>query len=181
MNKFFAVVVLLTLTLSSTKSFARKGISGLFKLGRGASAIDGIKDYSSGTLSLNELRECVLKERSIESSERALIPKSSQLNASERKLLNLKSEIDRIQAYLDVNKNVAFYSQSQVDGFNSKVDRYNDLIGIYNRDVDVYKAEKSKYNMMVAGHNKKVDAFSIVCAGKKYYEDDLRVVLESFD
>lgn len=172
-NNVLLFFLVLCLILPSNQVEARKGLGSLFELGRGAKAINGVKHYNSGTLTVEQLRSCLLLEKKVDDSEYDLSSKLSLIEIQEQKLKNLEREMSTLKAYLDVNQNAEFYSQQQVDEFNLKVEKYNQFIPVYNIDLDNYKTLESDYNSVVGQHNKFVNDFQTSCAGKLYYEDDL--------
>lgn len=172
-NNVLLVFLALCIILPSTQVEARKGLSSLFKLGRGAKAINGTKHYNSGTLSVEQLRACLRLEQKVDGSEIDLSSKQSPIEIQEQKLKKLEREMSTLKAYLDANQNANFYTQQQVDGFNLKVERYNQFIPAYNIELEHYKTLESNYNSAVGQHNKLVNDFQVSCVGKRYYEDDL--------
>lgn len=172
-NNFLLVFLALCITLPSTQVEARKGLGSLFKLGRGAKAINGAKHYNSETLTLAQLKACLLLEQKIESSEIDLSSKQSPVVHQKQKIEKIEREISTLKRYLDINQNTSFYTQQQVDDFNIKVERYNEFIPAYNRELEAYKNLEAVYNGAIGRHNKMVNEFQVSCAGKRYYEDDL--------
>lgn len=172
-NNLLLVFLALCITLPSTQVEARKGLGSLFKLGRGAKAINGAKHYNSGTLTVAQLKACLMLEQKIESSEIDLSSKQSPVVRQEQKIEKIEREISTLKRYLDLNQKTTFYTQQQVDDFNRKVERYNEFLPAYNRELEAYKNLETIYNGAVGRHNKMVNEFQVSCAGKRYYEDDL--------
>lgn len=173
MNNLLLVFLALCIILPSTQVEARQGLSSLFKLGRGAKAINGAKHYNSGTLTVAQLKACLILEQKIESSEVDLSSKQRPVVRQEQKIEKIEREISTLNRYLDINKNTKFYTQLQVADFNKKVERYNEFIPVYNRELEEYKNLETIYNGAVSRHNKMVNEFQVSCTGKRYYEDDL--------
>ena len=172
-NNVLLVFLTLCIILPSTQVEARKGLGSLFNLGRGAKAVNGVKHYNSGTLTVEQLRACLRLEQKVDGSEFDLSSKQSPIEIQEQKLKSLEREMSNLKAYLDVDQNAKFYTQQQVDEFNSKVERYNQFISAYNIELEHYKTLGANYNRAIGQHNKLVNDFQVSCAGKRYYEDDL--------
>ena len=166
---FFAIICI---SLPSTEAEARKGFGSIFKLGRGAKALNGIKEYDFNTLSVEEIRACLFLEQKANKSEKDLELEQPSISEKEKYLTQLDSEINILSRYLELNKNTNFYSQQEVDNFNNKVKRHNELIAVYNKEIASYKSLEATYNSHVTQHNSVVNKFQSECAGKRYYEDD---------
>ena len=81
--------------------------------------------------------------------------------------------MSKLKTYLDLNQNITFHTQQQVDDFNSKIERYNQFIPAYKGELEAYKYLETIYNNSVGHHNKLVNKLKVSYAGKRYYEDDL--------
>ncbi|HHC6584655.1 TPA: hypothetical protein ACN36A_004447 [Vibrio parahaemolyticus] len=173
-----ALVIVASLFLLSApfESEAKRGFSSLFKAGRGASAINGVKNYNFNTLTVAQLKQCLELESKIEASEQDLSNNSSPLNAQEQRLSSLEVDMNSLDRYLKLNQNSTFYTQAEVDAFNRKVEKYNRLISVYNSELEEYRSLEERYNRAVSSHNTKIEKFKHECAGKRYYEDDLLAI-----
>ncbi len=145
-NNLLLIFLALCIILPSTQVEARKGLGSLFKLGRAAKAINGAKHYNSGTLTVEQLKTCLLLERKVGSSEINLSSKRGNIENKVEKIKKIEREISTVKKYLDINKSATFYTQQKVDECNLKVERYNQLIPAYNRELETYKILKSIYN-----------------------------------
>ncbi len=161
------------LALPTPEVEARKGFGSLFKLGRGAKSLNGAKHYNYNTLTVEQLRACLLLEQKVDTSERQLNTAQDPIENQEKKVKQLEHEVSSLKNYLEINTNPSFYTQEQVDSFNRKVERYNQSISQYNKKLETYKKMEAGYNSSVASHNAIVNSFQSDCAGKRYYEDDL--------
>ncbi len=155
---------------------AKRGLGSLFKVGRGASAINGVKNYDFNTLTSEQLGRCLDLESNIEFSEQNLTNKALPLNSQEKLLSSLESDMTSLERYLKLNQNSTFYTQAEVDAFNRKVEEYNQLISVYNTELKKYRGLEVPYNREINTHNAKVEKFKLECAGKRYYEDDLLAI-----
>lgn len=179
-NSWVLLFAAFCFVLPSPEVEARKGFGSLFKLGRGAKALNGAKHYSSNTLTVEQLRACLLLEQKVDASEKQLNTEQNPIEKQERKIKQLEYEVSSLKSYLELNKNSSFYAQEQVDSFNQKVERYNQLISQYNKEFETYKKMEAGYNSIVASHNSIISSFQSSCAGKRYYEDDLIAAKTSF-
>lgn len=178
-NMWLIVVVMVSFSLASNNVEARKGVGALFKFGQGSKAVNGIKNYGVNTLSLDELRKCLLLEQRIDTSDEALKLKQSMISTKKNDLKRIEVEITTLKRYLEIKSNAKFYSQQQLSYFNQEVDHYNRLIGHFNNELEVYKGLEKIYNSNISSHNTLVNGFDSTCAGKRYYEDDLVIVKSS--
>ena len=172
-NSWVLLFAAFCLALPAQEVEARKGFGSLFKLSRGAKALNGAKHYSPNTLTVEQLRACLLLEQEVDASARQLNTEQNPIEKQENKIKQLEHEVSSLKSYLELNKNSSFYTQEQVDIFNWKVERYNQLISQYNKELKAYKKMEAGYNSIVASHNSIVSSFQSSCAGKRYYEDDL--------
>jgi predicted nuclease with TOPRIM domain len=171
-NKILIIVILCSL-FNSAQLEARKGKFSLFKVGAGARALKGIKNYNINTLTVEQLKACLIQEKNIDSSEQELNIKANPLDEKKAVLNRLEKEITYLENYLDLNQHRSFITQTQVDEFNLKVESYNALVEKYNIEISAYKALEIQYNKLVGSHNDLISMFDLNCAGKRYYEDDL--------
>jgi peptidoglycan hydrolase CwlO-like protein len=172
-NVFLAKILVLCIVVFSVEVEARKGLSSLYTLGRGAKAVNGIKEYSYGTLTVQKLRACLRLEKKLDSSSADLSNDQILIENQEQHLNNLEGNLSALKANLDVNKNAVFYTQNQVDNFNLEVESYNQLTHEYNGALQHYKNFESSYNKTIEKHNDLVHEFQVSCEGRRYYEDDL--------
>lgn len=172
-NSWFMFFLAPCLVLSSPDIEARKGLGSLFKLSQGVKAINGAKHYSYNTLTVKQLSACISLEKRVFDSENKLNTEQLSVRKQEGKLKQSNYEISSLKNYLEVNKNITFYTQFQVDSFNLKVERYNSLISEYNTYLEAYRKMETTFNSMVKNHNHIVNNFQADCAGKQFYEDDL--------
>jgi hypothetical protein len=61
------------------------------------------------------------------------------------------------------------YSQASLNAYNREVEEHRHLVSQYN-------ARQSTYNLNVEAHNHRVNVFNAECAGRAYYESDMRAV-----
>lgn len=153
---------------------ARKGSGALTALGLAAGAA---KTYGANTLTVAQLKQCMILQRKIDNSAEALEPDETALTAKEQQFTELEAERKSLQDYLTQNENATFETQAQVDQYNEKVNRYNALIDESNRVVDEYEKLQVIYNGKIGGHNDMVNEFDSGCAGKQYYVDDMSTVM----
>ena len=172
-NSWALLFAAFCLALPSPEVEARKGFGSVFKLGRGAKVANSAKHYSSNTLTVEQLKACLLLEQKVDSSEKNLNTKKKIIGNQEKKIKQLEHEVSSLKSYLGLNKNSNFYTQEQVDSFNRKVERYNQMISQHNNEFKTYKKIEAGYNSTIARHNPIVSSFQSSCAGKRYYEDDL--------
>lgn len=166
-------MTIVCLTLAAPQVEARKGFGSLFKLGRGAKAINGTKEYSNNTLTVDQLRVCLQLDQKAVESEKRLSSEKIPMERSQKKLKQLEYEVSSSESDLELIKNTGLYSQDQIDRFNGKADSFNGLISQYNEELKWYVTTESSYNSIVESHNKIVNDSQSNCAGKRYYEDDL--------
>ncbi|MGI2831105.1 hypothetical protein [Vibrio alginolyticus] len=158
------------------ESEAKRGFGSIFKVGKGARAVGGVKNYDFNTLTVGQLRQCLILESDIESSEQRLNTVREPLNSKEKVLNSLEAKVSSLDNYLTLNQNAVFYTQAEVDAFNNTVEKYNKLISTYNVELEHYRKLEAPYNGLVGEHNNKVNKFKMDCAGKRYYEEDLAAI-----
>lgn len=164
----FYTVFSLILPYQNAEAGLLKSIS---KLGAG-----GVKLYSSNTLTVEQLKSCLLLEQELDASDRKLNTAKESIYKKKNDIKQLEPEISSLRSYLKLNKDSTFDTQQKVDSFNSKVKRFNKLILIYNNEIDSYKKIKISYKPKTEKHNTFVNQFKSDCAGKHYYEDDMITV-----
>jgi len=167
------VIASLSLLVVPLESEAKRGFGSLFKAGRGASAINGVKNYDLNTLTVGQLKQCLNLESEVENSETNLINYSLPLSYKEKILASVEADMNSLGRYIKLNQDAVFYTQAEVDTFNNKVGKYNKLISVYNTELEEYRKLEAPYNNKVGAHNAQIKKFKMECAGKRYYEDDL--------
>jgi hypothetical protein len=145
-------------SMISTPAFARRGRR--FTLGGG---MVGSRNYSVGTLTVEELEVCVKAERQIEAYE-------SRIDGS---------ELEKLQRQLDDLSREVNLSASTVDNFSqASVDSHNALVDEYNSTLEKARALQADYNSSVDSLNFLVDDFNLKCANKRYYDADMQTVID---
>ncbi|EPA0547527.1 hypothetical protein ACQZN4_003272 [Vibrio alginolyticus] len=170
------VSIIIGLFIFPLESEAKRGFGSIFKAGKGARAVGGVKSYDFNTLTLEQLRQCLSLESDIEISEQRLKNDALPLNSKKKVLSSLEAKVNSLDRYLTINQNVVFYTQAEVDAFNYKVEKYNKLIATYNVELEHYRKLERPYNDLVGEHNNKIGKFKMDCAGKRYYEEDLNTI-----
>lgn len=123
----------------------------------------GLRSYSAGTLTVEELEACVKAERQIEAEESII--DVSELDKLERRLDDLSREVS--------------ISNSTVDNFSqSSVDNHNALVYEYNSTLEKARALQAQYNSSVDSLNVLVDDFNLKCGNKSYYDADMQTVID---
>ena len=178
-NMWLIVAVMASFSLTSNNVEARKGVGSLLKYGQGSKAVYGRGNYEANTLSVDELRQCLLLGQQIDSSDKKLNLEQPVISSKGSDLKRIEAEITTLKHYLEVNSNAKFYTQQQVDKFNKSAEYYNRLIDYFNNELEAYRSLEEGYSSSISSHNLLVSKFDSTCAGKHYYEDDLVVVKSS--
>lgn len=172
---FFTLLVAL---FATSPAEARGGLGGLFKIGKGIRALEASKTYDARTLSVVQLKVCVLAENEIEVSSQNLDVLFVTVSDFENRLKFQSTSLDLQNQTLSRMSEIGFSTQEEADNFNKNVDAYNQALHAYNNLFKLYEKEVGSYNDLVAKHDVDVANFTDSCVGKTYYEDDLVQVHE---
>jgi len=121
---------------------------------------------SGPVLSREELRQCVVQEKTINAQSSDVDRMQSDLDAKKRELQALERRIAAAEPLVDTT------SQASVDEFNALVDEHSRLVARYN-------AGLPPANDAVARLNASIDRFNALCANRPYYESDMAAVRSS--
>ena len=164
----------ISLTLFSNGVEARKGggLSSLLGVARAVNRNEN-KIYNSHTLTVEQLSNCLKKDKELEISDNRISHIESHLSVKDRALSKLNAELDSIDSYIKRHQGIKFLSQERVNYFNSKVDEFNRLLSEYNDNLVEFKKIKKDHNTYVSEHNRLVLSLNITCSNRSYYEEDM--------
>ncbi|MBM3396786.1 MAG: hypothetical protein FJY37_19575 [Betaproteobacteria bacterium] len=129
----------------------------------GGSGLTGRKTYAGpNVLRPEQLRGCLQSEREINRLGEALDFEEENIQAASTRLNEMQRGLDERQRRVDV------YNKQSVDAFNREVDRHR-------RAVSEYNSKLPDFNSRVQAFNARIGEFNSSCAGKSYYEDDMKV------
>lgn len=140
----------------------------------GLAATGASKVYGKDTLTVSELRNCLVLEKDLSSSQKAISPKESELSQKAAEMDKVKDELKESMKYIEKNRDAKFSTQAEVDNFNQAVDSYNKKSTSYNTLLENYKRKQNAFNAGVDSHNALQDNHNKLCAGKSYYEEDYK-------
>lgn len=178
MKHVILVLVCIVLIAEPMLSFAdqkRRGRGLGAILGAGIDAAVGqVKTYDANTLDVPALKGCLIKDRDISRSSEAIGTDQANLEQHYTQLEQRQVKIDSLSTYLETNQDREFTSQQEVDQFNANVEEYNRLLDAYNNSVSSYQTKQAYLNSEIDDFNQNINEFDAQCAGKSYYEDDMR-------
>lgn len=148
----------------------------IFKIGLAAIAAKNAKTYDANTLTVGQLRQCVLMEKNIYASEDILQNRKPDIVAAQKKLDGMSADMAQLQQYLKSRQQTPAASEKEVQEFNEKVDKHNALVSRYNKTLDGYRRLEKQYDSDINTYNALVKRFNSGCEGKNYYKDDLLAV-----
>tara|TARA_Y100001960_G_scaffold333998_2_gene443326 strand:- start:20905 stop:21411 length:507 start_codon:yes stop_codon:yes gene_type:complete len=159
-----AIIVTCVISILTFSSFveAKKGVGSLLRGLRGIESINGVKNYSYNTLTLENLKKCILKNESLNTE-------FAKMSIIEENLEKYKVKLDNMEYKLNNKQLFNFYDQKDVDNYNNLMINYNNLILDFNRQLTIYTPAAEKYNTETIEYN-------IMCGDKRYYEDDYEII-----
>ena len=129
----------------------------------GGRGLDGKGGYGQGVLTPDQLSACLRSEAEINQMADMIDEREVLLGQKQIELKKLGDELDRIRSRLDTTSQRA--------------------VGDYNRKVEQHRRMTADFNKSIPEHNNRVDrlnthsaSFNTNCAGKNYYDSDMKEV-----
>lgn len=171
--KFSHLVLLLalfSLSLVSYDTSAKKGL----RFGKGMRG-STTKAYDQNTLSSMQLISCLQNKKKIDESEGFIEQKKRTVSDFSDGIKALDKQLDRLARAIETTDTSSFTAQNQIDEYNEQIDKYNLLFQKRNTRFEAYSDIEVDFNGNVNQHNELIKQFSLQCAGKRYYEDDMEI------
>ena len=126
----------------------------------------GKKTYDENTLTKDQLKACLVREKEIKEM-------TAELKNLSAKLKNEKQELEKEDAQIKAKKKKLDKKDAQA------VNDFNKSVGSYNKKVDAYGAKAKKHNEEAAKQREMAKQYNDECSSKKIYESDLKEVQKS--
>lgn len=164
------LISLFSLSLVSYDTSAKKGL----RFGKGLRGIT-TKTYDQNTLSQTQLITCLQNEKQIDESAGFIEQEKQSVSDFTDEIEALDKQLDKLARDIESTVTSSLIVQNQIDEYNEKIDKYNLLLQKRNTKFEGYSDTEVAFNSQVNQHNELIKQFSLQCAGKRYYEDDMEL------
>lgn len=169
-SHLFLLLALFSLTLVSYDTSAKKGL----RFGKGMRG-NATKTYDQNTLSSMQLITCLQNEKKVDESEGIIEQKKRTVSDFTDGIEALDKQLGGLARAIESKDTSSFTAQNQIDEYNEQIDKYNLLLQKRNARFEAYSDIEVDFNGKVNQHNELIKQFSLQCAGKRYYEDDMEL------